>query len=145
MGKNRRFAGAGLVLIAAIGYCFGGGVVLNMARAGEPLAAVASFHGMLAAQQPMKPGAFAGRILVATGGADPFVPAEQVDAFKREMEAAGAHYEVVVYPDAKHGFTNPAATESGAKFSMPLAYDAAADAASWQKLTELLKQVWPGS
>jgi len=124
--------------IAAIGYCFGGAVVLNMARAGEPLAAVASFHGMLGSAEPMKPGAFTGPILVATGGADPFVPGEQVEAFKKEMDAAGAHYEVVVYPDAKHAFTNPDATASGAQFQLPLAYDASADAASWQKLEALL-------
>jgi dienelactone hydrolase len=127
--------------LVAIGYCFGGGVVLQMARAGEPLAAVASFHGMLAAGEAMKPGAFPGRIFVATGGADPFVPADQVDAFKKEMDAAGAHYEVVVYPGAQHAFTNPAATETGKKFQMPLAYDASADAASWQKLEELLKSL----
>ena len=127
--------------LVAIGYCFGGGVVLHMARAGEPLAAVASFHGMLGTAEPMKPGAFAGRIFVATGGADPFVPAEQVDGFKKEMDAAGAHYEVVVYPGAQHAFTNPASTEAGQKFQLPLAYDAAADAASWQKLEELLKSL----
>ena len=124
--------------IAAIGYCFGGGVVLNMARAGEPLAAVASFHGMLAGPEPMKPGAFAGHILVATGGADPFVPAEQVEGFKKEMDAAGAHYEVVVYPGAQHAFTNPDANAAATEFKLPLAYDAAADAASWQKLEALL-------
>jgi len=124
--------------IAAIGYCFGGGVVLHMARAGEPLAAVASFHGMLGSAEPMKPGAFSGQILVATGGADPFVPGEQVEAFKKEMDAAGAHYEVVVYPDAKHGFTDPDATARGEQFQMPVAYDASADAASWQKLETLL-------
>ena len=124
--------------IAAIGYCFGGAVVLHMARAGEPLAAVASFHGMLGSAAPMKANAFAGQILVATGGADPFVPAEQVEGFKKEMDAAGARYEVVVYPEAKHGFTNPHATAAGAQFQLPLAYDAAADEASWQKLQVLL-------
>lgn len=124
--------------IAAIGYCFGGGVVLHMARAGEPLAAVASFHGMLGTTEPMKPGAFAGQILVATGDADPFVPAEQVEGFKKEMDAAGARYEVVVYPGAQHAFTNPEATAAAQKFQMPLAYDANADQASWQKLQALL-------
>jgi dienelactone hydrolase len=86
----------------------------------------------------MKAGAFGGQILVATGGADPFVPGEQVEAFKKEMDAAGAHYEVVVYPAAQHGFTNPDATANGQKFQLPLAYDASADAASWQKLEALL-------
>jgi dienelactone hydrolase len=124
--------------IAAIGYCLGGAVVLHMARAGQPLAAVASFHGMLGSAEPMKPGAFAGQILVATGGADPMVPAEQVEGFKKEMDAAGARYEVVVYPGAQHAFTNPDANTKGAEFKLPIAYDAEADAASWQKLEALL-------
>jgi dienelactone hydrolase len=128
--------------IAAIGYCFGGGVVLHMARIGAQLDAVASFHGMLGTDKPMKAEAFAGQIFVAQGAADPFVPPEQVAAFKHEMDKAKAHYEVVEYAGAKHGFTNPAATENGTKFQLPLAYDAAADAASWQKLTELLASVW---
>jgi dienelactone hydrolase len=129
--------------IAAIGYCFGGAVVLNMARAGSHLDVVASFHGMLSTQQPMKPGVFAGRIFVAQGGADPFVPPEQVEAFRKEMDAAGAGYEVVVYPGAKHSFTNPGSTEVGKKFGLPLEYNADADAASWQKLEAVLALAWP--
>jgi len=131
--------------IAAIGYCMGGAIVLNMARTGSDLDAVASFHGNLAAQQPMKPNAFAGKILVAHGGADPFVPPEQVEAFKKEMDAASAKYDLVVYPGAKHGFTNPEATENGKKFSIPIEYNAQADAESWQKLQQLLAEVWPAT
>jgi dienelactone hydrolase len=93
----------------------------------------------------MAPGAFKGKILVANGGADPFVPAEQVQAFEQEMQAAGASYELKSYPNAKHAFTNPKATENAEKFDMPLAYDAQADADSWQKLEQLLSQVWPAS
>lgn len=128
--------------IASIGYCFGGAVSLHMARIGTDLDAIASFHGNLATQKPMPRGVFGGKIFVAQGGADPFVPKEQVDAFKKEMDDAGATYEVVEYPGALHGFTNPAATESGQKHNLPLKYDPAADAASWQKLTELLAQTW---
>jgi dienelactone hydrolase len=130
--------------VAAIGYCFGGAVVLHMARLGSDLAAVASFHGNLAAQTPMKKDGYAGQILVATGGSDPFVPPEQVEAFKQEMSAADASYELVIYPDAKHSFTNPDATENGKKFQLPMEYNAEADAASWQKLEQLLARVWPG-
>lgn len=128
--------------IASIGYCFGGAVSLHMARIGTDLDAIASFHGNLATQTPMPRGVFGGKIFVAQGAADPFVPKDQVDAFRKEMDDAGATYEIVEYAGAKHGFTNPAATENGTKYNLPLAYDAAADAASWQKLTELLAQTW---
>jgi dienelactone hydrolase len=125
--------------IAAIGYCFGGGVVLGRARAGVPLAAVASFHGMLATQTPARPGAVQARILVLTGAADPFVSPEQVEAFKREMQAAGARFEVVTYPGAKHGFTNP----SAGTYGMPaLAYDSTADRESWAALLKMLGEVF---
>jgi len=125
--------------LAAIGYCFGGATVLHMARFGDnALKLVASFHGNLATQKPMTEGAFAGKIFVAQGGADPFVPPEQLSAFKAEMDAAKANYEVVEYAGAKHGFTNPDASEAGQKHGLPLAYDASADAASWAHLLELL-------
>jgi predicted methyltransferase/dienelactone hydrolase len=123
---------------AAIGYCFGGSVVLNMARAGADLDVVASFHGMLGAPAPAKPGATLAKVLVATGEADPMVPPEQVAAFEQEMRQAGVSYEVVKYPGAQHAFTNPAATDNGKRFGLPLAYDAAADADSWKRLQELL-------
>ena len=126
--------------LAAIGYCFGGATVLHMARFGDnELKLVASFHGNLATQQPMPKGAFQGKIFVAQGGADPFVPAAQVNAFRTEMDAAGADYEVVEYPGAKHAFTNPAATAAGAQHGLPLAYDPSADAQSWAHLKELLE------
>lgn len=121
--------------LAAIGYCFGGGVVLDMARAGEPLRAVATFHGVLASKLVAKKG-IKPRILVLHGGADPMVTGEQVEAFKKEMTAAAAHFEVVVYPNAKHAFTNPGADA----FGMPgLRYDAQADQQSWAALLELLR------
>jgi dienelactone hydrolase len=125
--------------IAAIGYCFGGAVVLDMARAGAPLAAVVTFHGALATKTPAQPGKIKARILVLAGGADPFVPPEQIEAFKREMQAAGARFDVVVYPGAKHGFTNPNAGQYG----MPqLAYDAQADRESWAAMLKLFKEVF---
>jgi len=126
--------------IAAIGYCFGGGVVLGMARAGADLAAVVTFHGALATTSPAQPGKVKARVLVLAGGADPFVPPEQLEAFKREMQAAGARFEVTTYPGAKHGFTNPDA----ATYGMPqLAYDAAADRESWAAMLKLFKEIWP--
>lgn len=117
--------------IAAIGYCFGGSVVLNMARAGVPLKAVLSFHGGLGAQHPAEPGRVKARIASFTGEDDPMIPATQVAAFRQEMDKAGVNYKAVTYPGATHAFTNPAADEYGRKFKLPLAYNAAADKASW--------------
>ncbi len=126
--------------LAAIGYCFGGAVVLDMARAGAPLAAVVTFHGALATKAPAQPGTVKARVLVLTGGADPFVPPEQVEAFKREMQAAGVRVEVISYPGAKHGFTNPDAGQYG---MAQLAYDAEADRQSWAAMLKLFKEVFP--
>ena len=125
--------------IGAIGYCFGGGVILERARAGDDLDAVVSFHGMLGAQTPAEPGKIKGRILVLTGAADPFVPADQVEAFKKEMTAAGANYKVISYPGAKHGFTNPFADQAG---MTQLAYNRDADKKSWAEMLKLFKEVW---
>ncbi len=125
--------------IAAIGYCFGGGVVLQMARAGVDLDGVASFHGSLGAQGgPAAPGAVKAKVLVLHGGDDPLIPKEQVAAFKKEMDAAGVDYTFIEYPGAKHAFTNPAATEGGKKFGMPIAYDENADKQSWAELQKFL-------
>ena len=125
--------------LAAIGYCFGGGVVLNMARAGADLAAVVSFHGSLGTQTPAQPGKVKARVLVLAGGADPFVPPEQVEAFRKEMQAAGARFDIVTYPGAKHGFTNPDAAQYG---MAQLAYDATADRQSWAAMQRLFHEVF---
>jgi dienelactone hydrolase len=136
LAKDRRVDAKKL---AAIGYCFGGATVLHMARSGDDkLKLVASFHGNLATQKPMKKGVFDGKIFVAHGAADPFVPHEQVDAFKQEMDGAKVDYEVVEYEGAKHAFTNPDATALGEKHKLPLVYNAEADAKSWAHLLELL-------
>ncbi len=128
--------------IAAIGYCFGGGVVLAMARRGVDLDGVASFHGSLGAGAPAAPGKVKAKILVLNGADDPFVKPEQIAAFKEEMTAAGADYEFVNYPGAKHSFTNPAATENGKKFQLPLEYNAKVDKESWQKLQSFFQQIF---
>ena len=128
--------------MAAIGYCFGGGVVLNMARMGEDLKGVASFHGALSTDIPAQPGKIRARVVSFTGENDAMITAEKVAAFKREMESAGANFRVVTYPGVKHSFTNPDADELGKKFNLPLAYDAAADKDSWQQATVFLREVF---
>jgi len=128
--------------IAAIGYCFGGGVVLNMARQGVDLKGVASFHGALAAVKPAQPGMVKAKILVLTGADDKFVPPAQVEAFKQEMKSAGADLRVISYPGAIHSFTNPEADVLGKKFNMPLAYNADADRKSWEEMKTFLSGVF---
>ncbi|NNE16988.1 MAG: dienelactone hydrolase family protein [Myxococcales bacterium] len=132
--------------IAAIGYCFGGAVVLQMARLGAELDGVASFHGTLSPQgPPAQPGVFKAKALVLHGADDPLVPPEQVAAFKKEMEAAGVDYSFIAYPGAQHAFTNPSATERGKTFNMPLAYDEAADNQSWAELQKFLSALFADS
>ncbi len=126
--------------IAAIGYCFGGAVVLHMARIGLDLDAVASFHGSLGTSSPAVPGAIKARVLVAHGADDPFVPQAEVDAFKAEMQAAGADLTFIAYPGAMHSFTSPGATKIGEEFDLPLQYDEAADHASWATLQTFLAE-----
>jgi dienelactone hydrolase len=123
--------------IGAIGYCFGGAVVLGMARSGEDLKAVGTFHGALATQHPAEPGKVKAKLLIQTGSADPMVPAEAVAAFEKEMKAAGANYRLITYPGAKHGFTNPNADKSGVP---GLAYNASADQKSWAELLKFFKK-----
>ena len=128
--------------IAAIGYCFGGAIVLEMARQGENLKGVASFHGSLNTDQPAKAGKLKARVLVMTGEADPFVPAEQVEAFKKEMDAAKANYRVIAYPGAKHSFTSKEADKLGQQFNMPMAYNAEADQKSWAEMQTFFKEIF---
>jgi dienelactone hydrolase len=128
--------------MAAIGYCFGGGVVLHMARMGVPLKGVASFHGSLATETPAQSGAIKARIISFTGEDDPMIPAAGIAAFKQEMANAGAYFRVVTYPGVKHSFTNPEADELGRKFNLPLAYNAAADRDSWRQLKAFLREVF---
>lgn len=124
--------------ISAIGYCFGGGVVLQMARRGLDLDLVASFHGSLGTENRAGAGDIKARLLVFNGGADPFVKPEQIEAFKSEMDAANADYRFVSYPGVKHSFTNPGATAVGEQFNLPLVYDLEADHRSWLTFREAL-------
>ena len=128
--------------IAAFGYCFGGSVVLNMARMGEDLKGVVSFHGSLGSDIILQPGQIKARIVSFTGDDDPMIGDDKVAAFKQEMDKAKANYRVVTYPGAKHAFTNPEADELGKKFNLPLAYNAAADRDSWEQAKVFLREVF---
>ncbi len=131
--------------VAAIGYCFGGAVVLHMARIGMDLNGVVSFHGDLTAHTEVKPGDIKSKILVCHGAIDPFVPAEVADAFKAEMDASGADYTFIAYDSAKHSFTNPGATAVGEKFELPLVYNQDADEQSWQAMQDFFNKIFAGS
>jgi dienelactone hydrolase len=112
--------------IGAAGYCFGGAVSINMVRAGADLVAVATFHASLLMNTPA-PKQVKPKLLVMNGAADPLVKPDQIEAFKKEMDAAHADYRFINFPGALHAFTNPEATALGKKFNMPVAYDAAVD------------------
>ncbi len=127
--------------VGAIGYCYGGFVVLNAAKLGSDLKGVVSFHGALAGV-PAKKDSLKAKILVCHGGADNFVPQQEVDAFKKDMDANGASYAIKVYPNATHAFTNPAATEKGKQFKLPIEYNAAADTASWNDMKVFFKSIF---
>lgn len=128
--------------VAAIGYCFGGAVVLHSARIGMPLAGVVSFHGALASGHTPAPGSVGAKILVCHGADDVLVPEEQVAALKDEMKNAGADLRFIAYPGALHGFTNPEADVNGKKYGLPLAYDAETDRRSWEEMQKLFKEIF---
>jgi dienelactone hydrolase len=114
-----------------MGYCFGGGAVLELARSGADLSGVVSFHGNLDTSNPADAKQVKAKLLVLHGANDPNVPPAQVAAFEDEMRAAGVDWQLVVYSGAVHGFTNPA---NASDPSTGLAYDARADRRSWQAM-----------
>jgi dienelactone hydrolase len=115
--------------LGAMGYCFGGLAVLELARMGAPLAGVVSFHGILATKTPEDAKNITAKVLVCTGAEDPLVPPEQVAAFSVEMTKGGVDWLVITYGGAKHAFTNPEANRPPV-----LQYDDAADARSWEAM-----------
>jgi dienelactone hydrolase len=122
--------------IAAIGFCFGGQCVLELARSGVDVKAVVSFHGLLSTSTPAAAGAVQGQVAIYTGGKDPYAPAEHVTALQQEMVAAGAPIQVTVFNEACHAFTDP---NAGAMGREGVAYDAIADRVSWAGAIALLE------
>jgi len=117
--------------LAAIGYCFGGTTVLELARSGADLKAVVSFHGGLDTPTPADARNIKGKVLAMQGGDDPFVPAKQVEAFEDEMRKGGVDWQFITYGGAVHSFTNP---DSGNDNSKGAAYNERADRRSWEAM-----------
>lgn len=141
MNKLKEYKQVDTGNIAAMGYCFGGFVVLNAAKLGADLKGVVSFHGNLSGV-PVKKDLLKAQILVCHGAADQFVKPAEVDAFKHSMDSAGVAYTFKAYPNATHAFTNPAATEKGKKYNMPIEYNAAADTASWNDMKDFFNKIF---
>ena len=123
--------------IAAIGYCFGGQCVLELARSGADVRAVVSYHGILKTKLPAVPGAVRAHVAVYTGAKDPYAPAEDVESLRQEMIAAGVRSDITVFGDVYHSFTNPEKTSIGVE---GLGYDEVAHKVSWAGTLALLEQ-----
>lgn len=128
--------------LGAIGYCFGGGVVLNAVRMGADLKAAVSFHGSLATTHPAQFGTVSTRVLVCNGADDAFLTQEQIDAFKKEFDDANIDYRFVNYEGAKHSWTNPDADTYAEKFGIPVGYNTKADSLSWKDMKEFFSEVF---
>jgi dienelactone hydrolase len=125
--------------IAAIGYCFGGTVVLETARSGAELAGVVSFHGGLSTPNPSDAKNIKGKVLVLHGADDPAVPPDQVIAFQDELRKAGVDWQMVSYGGAVHSFTNP---EAGNDPSRGAAYNEKADNRSWEAMKTFFGEIF---
>ena len=125
--------------MAAIGFCFGGSVVLELAREGAELKAVVSFHGVLTTKMPAQPGQVKASVLVCTGVDDPLAPPDQVADFENEMRTGGVKdWQVIAYGNTLHGFTNPAADGSMMRTAL---YNEQADRRSWASMKSLFDEV----
>ena len=135
-----KFDNADYNKIAVIGYCFGGAQALNMARLQDELKGVVSFHGNL--MTGIKPKNNDVKILVLNGADDTFVPAEEIAAFKKQMDSAKIDYKFIDFANALHSFTNPEATAIGEKYKMKVAYNKEADEKSWNDMKTFLTEVF---
>jgi dienelactone hydrolase len=125
--------------VAAIGYCFGGMVVLEMARGGAPLKGVVSFHGSLDTPNPGDAKRIKAKVLALHGADDPYVPAEHVAAFEKEMRDAGVDWQLILYGGAVHAFSDPGAGDDPSKGAT---YNASADRRSWQAMKAFLAEIF---
>ena len=139
--KISSYAQADVNKLAAIGYCFGGSMVLNAAKLGMNFKGVVSFHGGLAGV-PAAPGVTKAKILVCHGGADKFISDNDIKNFKDNLDAVKVPYTFNTYEGATHAFSNPDATATGKKFNMSIEYNEAADKQSWNDMKEFLGKVF---
>jgi dienelactone hydrolase len=121
---------------AAIGFCFGGLAALELARSGADVRAVVSFHGGLTARTPAEPAQVKAAVLVCTGASDPYITREHRSAFEDEMTQARADWQMHLYANAMHGFTERGFERPGCK------YDGAADRRSWSAMRSLLDEAF---
>jgi len=125
--------------VAAIGFCFGGTLALELARSGADLKAVVGFHSGLGTRRPEDARNIQGRVLVCIGADDPLIPAEQRAAFEAEMKEGGVDWRMNLYGGAAHSFTNPRASDMG----IPgVAYEQRADERSWRAMTDLFDETF---
>jgi dienelactone hydrolase len=141
LAQLKKYAQTDTSNLAAIGYCFGGAQVLNMAKLGKDLKGVVSFHGNLNVV-PADKNLLKAQVLVCHGAADPFVPQAEVEQFKKQMDSIGAKYTFKAYDSATHAFTNPNATAMGKQFKIPIRYNAAADTASWNDMKTFFSSIF---
>ncbi|MDE2028364.1 MAG: dienelactone hydrolase family protein [Candidatus Omnitrophica bacterium] len=125
--------------LAAIGYCFGGMAVLELARSGADVKGVVSFHGELSSPTPQDAKNIKAKVLVLHGADDPFVKPAEVAAFEKEMKDAHVDYKLVKYPGAMHGFTNPDNKGDNPPGAL---YNEAADKASWIEMQKFFKEIF---
>jgi dienelactone hydrolase len=125
--------------VAAIGYCFGGTCVLELARAGAPLAGVVSFHGNLSRTKDEGVDKIGAKILICHGAIDPMVPPKVVAEFETEMKEAKANYQINIYCNAQHAFTNPAADSHHME---GVAYNEQADKRSWAAMKDFFEEIF---
>ena len=126
--------------LAAIGFCYGGKVGLDLARSGAPLKAVATFHATLAPKAPAVEGQIQGEILVLHGELDSMVTLDDVASFREEMHAAKVDHEVIIFEDAKHGFSNPLADERAKANGVDLGYNPEAERQGLDAMYDLLER-----
>ena len=126
--------------IGAIGFCFGGQCVLELARSGAAARGVVSLHGTLSTHALASPGAVKAKVLALTGARDPFAPAADIEAFQAEMRAAEADWQLTLYGRGLHGFTDPIADEAR-KVMAGVGYDPLLDRLSWAQTKAFLDAV----
>lgn len=123
--------------VSAIGYCFGGKCVLELARSGADLRSATSFHGLLGTHAPARPGAILAHVAIWTGGLDPYAPIEDLDMVRAELNAAGAAHQVTLFATAQHAFTDPDHDGMGPG----IAYDRLSHRTAWSGTLALLEHV----